>query len=82
MPKCQKCEKETNKATLMLYANEEKLIICPDCFGAEEVRADMEYERQREEGMDLSGNYKGFVNPEREEANGSDAESVGEGSKD
>jgi hypothetical protein len=33
----------------MLYFNDDHKMICSDCRDEEELRADMEYERQREE---------------------------------
>jgi hypothetical protein len=50
MPTCQKCEKEVPKLFPALYMDGDKILLCRECLDAEEMRADMEYERQREEG--------------------------------
>jgi hypothetical protein len=47
---CDKCEKYA-ELTPVLYANDEERLLCAECEAWEEVRADAEYERQREEGL-------------------------------
>jgi hypothetical protein len=44
---------ETDILQQMLYQYGDKLMLCNKCYGKEEMRADMEYERQREEGIKL-----------------------------
>jgi hypothetical protein len=48
---CEKCEKEVKELFPMLYSDGDKLMICQECVDAEDMRADYEYERQREEGI-------------------------------
>ena len=51
MPKCEMCEKEVEKLLPMIYNNDETQMLCPNCWGWEGDRGDMEYEKQREEGI-------------------------------
>ena len=48
--RCDKCEKEVLELFPMLYMDGDKMMLCQECVDFEEMRADMEYERQREEG--------------------------------
>lgn len=47
---CEKCNQKVDYPLLpMLYQDGEKLLLCRDCWDYEDMRADAEYERQREE---------------------------------
>jgi len=48
---CELCEKEVETLFKTLYNNEDYKMLCPKCFGYETDRGDMEYERQKEEGI-------------------------------
>lgn len=49
---CDICGKEMASFTHIIN-NEEPLVVCVGCRDREEVRADYEYERQREEGLNV-----------------------------
>jgi hypothetical protein len=46
---CEICGAMVFKLYEQLYFNDDPKMICEDCRDKEELRADMEYERQREE---------------------------------
>ena len=48
---CTTCGKITKKLTAMRSYSGDDEMCCDDCVGAFEIQADMEYERQREEGL-------------------------------
>jgi ribosome-binding protein aMBF1 (putative translation factor) len=50
MLKCELCGKVVASFQVLVRDDDEDLLVCPSCQGREEVKADMEYERQREEG--------------------------------
>ena len=49
MNECTTCGKKTNKLTPMRTYQDDELC-CDECVAAFELQADMEFERQREEG--------------------------------
>lgn len=51
----QECEICCKLAILkpMLYNNDEDKMLCPECWGSEEARGDMEYERWKDEQSEL-----------------------------
>jgi hypothetical protein len=51
MPECQKCEKQYPVLTELRFPDGECYMVCDDCVDAYEIYADMEYERQKEEGL-------------------------------
>jgi ribosome-binding protein aMBF1 (putative translation factor) len=51
MPICEKCEKQAKELFKVMYMHGEDLYVCQDCYDYECMRGDMEYERQKEEGM-------------------------------
>ena len=48
---CESCGKEFPILTKLLLNNEDIQMVCLDCQMKYESRGDMEYERQREEGL-------------------------------
>lgn len=48
---CDLCGKESDKLEKCLYCSGEDLMLCPKCWDYETARGDMEYERQKEEGI-------------------------------
>ena len=47
---CDMCGRNSDNIQVMLYNNDENKMLCPLCWNYEIARADMEYERMREEG--------------------------------
>ena len=48
---CDKCSKEVNHLIELIRNNDENQMLCHNCWGYEDERADLEYERQKEEGI-------------------------------
>ena len=47
---CHICKKETDKLVSLEFHDGETKLSCPDCFDYYESQAQMEYQRQKEEG--------------------------------
>jgi len=47
---CDMCGRDSDNIQAMLYNNDENKMLCPLCWDHEATRADMEYDRMREEG--------------------------------
>jgi hypothetical protein len=52
MKTCERCLKEVDELVEVIYNNEESSMLCRNCEGWEHERADMEYERQKEDGCE------------------------------
>jgi protein-arginine kinase activator protein McsA len=48
---CDSCGKETGKLHELSLNNEDPQMVCEQCLGKAEAIGDMEYDRQREEGI-------------------------------
>lgn len=48
---CDHCHKDFPKLLELHINNEEYQALCPNCWGWNDARADIEYERQKEEGL-------------------------------
>jgi len=48
---CEACHKEANGLITVKFQDDEVKCICPKCNALYEMMADMEYERQKEEGL-------------------------------
>jgi len=53
---CDNCGKASIKLLELIRDDDENQMLCPNCWGWEDARGDMEYERQREEGIDARHN--------------------------
>ncbi len=48
---CEKCGKGTDHLIELIRDDDENQMLCHNCWGYEDARADYEYERGKEEGL-------------------------------